>query len=504
MVTLWAITIRQLSLEWTVNPLYQYGWWVIPLALYLFTERIADAPDRSSNKRSPLFLGVWISLVILYIPFRLVEEANFDWILLNWFIGFFAIGITLYLIYQAGGRNWLIHFSFPILFIFSSIPWPVTIENLILQHLMQINATITAAVLSMGSMEAVARGNIIEIGGQLIGVEEACSGIRSLQTSFMMSLFLGEFYRLRPSNRVWLVGLSFFLSFLFNSSRTVVLTFIGATEGLTSLESWHDPLGYGVLGISLIGLWGTAYWYSMNTAPATQGTLKIREWVGKVRIQRPVILTGVAFMLVVFIGEIFTEIWYRSKEKSLVQATEFTVHFPEDAQHFQEESFSEITQTILKYNSARSASWTADTGEHWGMYLLEWAPQRVSKKLVSAHTPEICYPAAGYQLESFLGVRRLSVSSVDIDFKVYLMSEEERHFYVFHGVWEEKYSPSEGALETEPLSRKQRLNTVLQGKRNLGQKILGVSLVGPNSLEEATFILSKTLSQMIIPSHEKS
>lgn len=209
-------------------------------------------------------------------------------------------------------------------------------------------------------------------------------------------------------------------------------------------------------------------------------------------------------MLVVIAGELFTEFWYRSRESSLQQATDFSVHFPEDAQHFREESFSEITQTILKYNSAKSASWTAGTGEQWGMYLLEWAPQRVSKKLVSAHTPEICYPAAGYQLDSYLGVRRLSVSSVEIDFKVYLMSEENKHFYVFHGIWEEKYSPSDSALETEPLSRKQRISTVLQGKRNLGQKILGVSLVGPSSLEEATSILSKTLSQIIIPSHEKN
>ena len=474
------------------------------MALYLFTERIADSPEKSSQNKSPLLFGVWVSLVVLYIPFRVIEEANFDWILLNWFIGSFAIGISLYLIYQSGGKNWLVHFSFPVLFIFSAIPWPVSFENFILQHLMQINAQITAFVLSMGGMGAVARGNIVEVGGNLIGIEEACSGIRSLQTSFMMSLFLGEFYRLRPSNRIWLVGLSFLLSFLFNSSRTIVLTYIGATEGVTSLESWHDPLGYGVLAICLIGLWGTAYWYSLNSNLNLQGSLKLRDWIQSIHIQRPTMLAGAAFMVVVFVGEVFTEIWFRSREKALVEATDFTVDFPVDAKHYQEEKFSDITRTILKYNSAKSASWTAATGEHWGMYLMEWEPKRVSKKLVSAHTPEVCYPAAGYKLDSFLGNKQLSINSVDIGFKVYLMSEGTRYFYVFHGIWEEKYSPSEEAFETEALSRRQRLNTVKQGKRNLGQKILGISLVGPKTLEEATSILNQTLSQLIIPSNEKS
>lgn len=264
LILLWSLVVRQLGMEWTVNPLYQYGWWVIPLAAYLFFERIADAPKAGKPLLSLFSLVTCTVFLVGYIPFRIVQEANFDWILLNWYIAVSAISFTLLIIAQLGGRPWLFHFGFPVLFVFSAVPWPVAIENLILQNLMEINASITATVLSMGSMEAVARGNIIEIGGQLIGVEEACSGIRSLQTSLMMSLFLGEFYRIRAWNRVWLLLLSFLLSFLFNSRRTVVLTYIGATEGIDSLESWHDPLGYAVLAISLIGLWGTAYWFSMN------------------------------------------------------------------------------------------------------------------------------------------------------------------------------------------------------------------------------------------------
>lgn len=500
LVVVWGLAIRQLSLEWSVNPLYQYGWWVVPLAVYLFVERISDSPGSSSVSNQRSFLIFWILYIAAYIPFRIVQEANFDWILLNWYMASFAILLTLYLIAQTGGRSWLIHFAFPILFIFSSVPWPVPIENLILQNLMRINATITAFVLSLGSMEAVARGNIIDIGGQLIGVEEACSGIRSLQTSFMMSLFLGEFYRIKPWSRLWLLLLSFFLSFIFNSTRTIVLTYIGATEGLDSLESWHDPLGYGVLAISLIGLWGTAYWYSLEQKTDPQTSLSIKAWSKQIRFGKSVPIISVTLILVALIAEIGTEAWYRTKESSLITATSFSIDFPESAKYYQEDEFSEITRTILKFNEGTGASWQAESGDQWRIYLLEWEPKRVSKKLVSAHTPEVCYPAAGFNLESFLGFRTISVKGVTIHFRTYLFRQDETFFYVFHGVWEEKVSNTNTPLEMESLSRKQRLTTVLEGKRNLGQKILGVSVLGPTTLEEAETKLKDTLSEILIPS----
>jgi exosortase len=407
LVTVWAIAVRQLSLEWTVNSLYQYGWWVIPLAAYLFYERIIDAPPSSKTSKSPIFLGLWICLTLLYIPFRIVEEANFDWILLNWFVAFFAISVTFYLLQQSGGKAWLYHFSFPILFVISAVPWPVPFENFILQNLMRINAEITASVISLGSMEAVARGNIIEISGQLIGVEEACSGIRSLQTSLMMSLFLGEFYRIKRIDRVWLLLLSFFLSFLFNTCRTIALTYIGATEGLISLESWHDPLGYGVLIISLSGLWSTAYWFSLKKKAASREEQSGRAWISQIQLNKSVSYMSIVFLFTVLAGEGMTAYWYQTKEKDLLVATDFSVQFPEAAKFYRVEEFSDITKKILKFNRGKSASWETNSGDQLGAYLLEWEPQRVSSKLVSAHTPEICYPAAGYHLETYLGIQEM-------------------------------------------------------------------------------------------------
>ena len=51
-------------------------------------------------------------------------------------------------------------------------------------------------VLGWTGIPAIQHGNLIEVGTGTVGVSEACSGIRSFQTSLMISLFFGEFYRM--------------------------------------------------------------------------------------------------------------------------------------------------------------------------------------------------------------------------------------------------------------------------------------------------------------------
>ena len=56
---------------------------------------------------------------------------------------------------------------------------------------------------------ALVHGNVIEVSTGMVGIDEACSGIRSFQSSLMISLFLGEFYRLSTRSRWLLVPAGF-------------------------------------------------------------------------------------------------------------------------------------------------------------------------------------------------------------------------------------------------------------------------------------------------------
>ncbi len=70
---------------------------------------------------------------------------------------------------------------------------------------------------------AMPHGNVIEVATGMVGIDEACSGIRSFQATLMISLFLGELYSLNFARGAGLVLGGFMLSFLLNLTRMTLL-----------------------------------------------------------------------------------------------------------------------------------------------------------------------------------------------------------------------------------------------------------------------------------------
>ena len=100
--------------------------------------------------------------------------------------------ITLGILYLLGGARWLRHFSFPILFFFVAVPWISPIEEPIVQGLMRLIAASAAETLALFGIPAEVQGNLIRLPSGLVGVSEACSGVRSLQTSLTIGLSLAS------------------------------------------------------------------------------------------------------------------------------------------------------------------------------------------------------------------------------------------------------------------------------------------------------------------------
>jgi hypothetical protein len=59
---------------------------------------------------------------------------------------------------------------------------------------MELATSVTVELLTLFHFP-VQHGNVIEVRTGFLGVDEACSGRRSLQATLMVSLFLGELYR---------------------------------------------------------------------------------------------------------------------------------------------------------------------------------------------------------------------------------------------------------------------------------------------------------------------
>src|SRR4051794_9878910 len=270
----WFEVASRLRLEWSINPQYSYGWAVPFLAAFIFWRRWQSAPA-PATPRAPL---AWSALLVLaagvIVPVRLILEANPDWRLLSWILALCAVAASAAAVYLAGGRTWLRHFAFPILFFLVAVPWPTFLEQIVIQGLMRIDALVNVEVLTAIGIPAVQLGNVIEVGSGFVGIDEACTGIRSLQATFMVSLFLGEFYGFCTLRRLILVLARAFLAFFCNLVRTFLLVYLGAEVGFQAIKNWHDPAGYTILTICLLGLWGLSWILSRRDqeAPPTGQT----------------------------------------------------------------------------------------------------------------------------------------------------------------------------------------------------------------------------------------
>ena len=121
---------------------------------------------------------------------------------------------------------------------------------------MRAVTAINVSALNLIGVPSLQHGNVIELTSGLIGIEEACSGVRSLQATLMISLLLGELYSFTAAHRLFLIVTGGVFAFFCNLVRTGVLVWMGVSKGPTAIESWHDPAGLTILLVCLFGLWG--------------------------------------------------------------------------------------------------------------------------------------------------------------------------------------------------------------------------------------------------------
>src|SRR5204863_7411720 len=230
---------------------------------------------------------------VTLMPVGLVQGANPDWRLLSWTMAICAVVISAAGVYLAGGHSWLRHFAFPILFFLVAVPWPTSVEQIVIQGLMRIDALINVEFLTAIGIPAVELGNVIQIDAGYVGIDEACTGIRSLQATFMVSLFLGEFYEFTVGRRIILVITAACLAFVCNLIRTFLLVWLAAKHGFDSIKNWHDPAGYAILICCLLGLWGLSLFLRGREMPPGADETRPSRRVGENSALAPEILSNV-------------------------------------------------------------------------------------------------------------------------------------------------------------------------------------------------------------------
>ena len=495
---LWLLAVRQLRFEWTINPQYTFGWTVPFLVGYLFLERWKRRPPAQAlGSRRGLAIAVFAFAFLLF-PVRLMQESAPDWRILGWVMGSICVAITLAAVYVAGGKGWLRHFAFSVAFFLVAVPWPAPVEQPLVQLLMRSVTQICVEALSWAGIPAIQSGNVIQISATAkVGVEEACSGVRSLQTTLMIALFMGELLRFRILRRLVLLVGALVVAFVCNASRAYFLVWVSARKGTEAIAKWHDNVGMAVLFGSLIGV-GILCAILNPKREATEDPEAPSLDPGLLRAGPPpgkAILIALAAWFVVI--EIGTEVWYRMAEARFPKATAWTVRWPTVQKGFRDVEFTDTTRNILKYTDARSAVWADEQNRRWAMVLLRWAPGRTSVQLARSHGPEVCLPAGGAVMTADLGMRPMRINGVDLPMHAYTFRAREQTLHVFFCLWEQRPDATRQQSTFEELNIPSRLAAVFKGVRNAGQQAIEVAVSDVATIEQAEAAVRQFLERTI-------
>ncbi len=526
---LWVRLLNNLRLEWSTDPQYSYGWTVPILSLGLVLRRchrtqpsqIQHEPvnnDFLSSRDQKILWLLIAGLAFFYLPTRLVEAATPEWRPIQWLLGFEAIGLTLCAIRIGKGQDWMSKMAFPISFLLVAIPWPTLIEAPIIQCLTRVNVGIVVEILGALGVPTAQHGNAIEVATGMVGIEDACSGIRSFQSSLMISLFLGEFYRLGRFRRILLIPASFLLAIVFNVCRTSILTLVATKKGTAAIAEYHDGAGITILLACFATTWGVALFFAsrerkgMNakvrgTAVQNSGSGAVDKhtWNGysnsKGHIGTPVtgysILNRFALALFVWlvVVEVSVELWYKIRESQFKPVPNWSVAFSENNPSFKSLPIGEKSRYLLRFDDGKQGQWNESDGTLWQVFYYDWLPGRVAGYLAKRHTPEICMPAVGYKLRSGPELLLLKVHDVLLPMRCYIFESPGGPLDVYQCRWEA--GAGKEAYVAQESTRFNLVRAIWAGRGNHGQKVLEIVVSGFADPEEAKQALSKQLEKLI-------
>jgi exosortase len=495
----WVLAIRHLSSEWRFNEQYQFGWIVPLLSLYLLRVRMENAPEAGpalGRGWVAAAIGVITTLEVLLLP---LQEANADWRFLGWVLTGLAMLATLVAFGLAGGRPWMAHFAFPVLFMFTAVPWPRGLETDIMQWLVQHNALLAAELLHWLGIEATVQGNLIQLASATVGIDEACSGIRSLQGALMVSLFVGEIFELGRWRRLFLLMVGIGWAFLTNAGRMSFLSFMTDQGGMEAHDRWHDPAGHWALaacvaGITLGGwLLGRAHAERKRTLGGPPRST-MSDWPGHLAMPASAASIGILLMIA---GWGATEAWFRMQEASVTRLVGWAFQQPVQMPNFEPVTQPASVRRSLRYSQNSGGRWRDADGTRWVAQYFRWEPGLNDVLESLNHDPRVCLVASGKEFVKSLPQVIYRTGEVVLPFDAYLFRDGGGEVYVFNCVVEDVQWGDDRAQINTSFTVASRIEAARLGRRNLGRRRLEVAVWGAHDAKSAADGLEELLRRQV-------
>jgi exosortase/archaeosortase family protein len=146
-------------------------------------------------------------------------------------------------------------FLFPALVWLVSAPMVSAVETQLNLFLLRKVVTVVSTVFDVLGLPIEQQGNVLVLPSGRVGVEDACSGIRSLTGCLFAGSFLAAVFLDRLWKKITLVAVAMLLAFVTNLMRGLFLTGWAYRYGSNAIDGTvHDVAGYSVLGLTVAGL----------------------------------------------------------------------------------------------------------------------------------------------------------------------------------------------------------------------------------------------------------
>ena len=271
---------------WQRNPELNFGWIVLLLCLYLFWEewerRPADCLRWTPGTLSVSAIGLAVLLLTqLYQNAYGLTAASMSGLGLG---VLFVISANLAFVFGAAHAR---RFYFGFWFILIALPIPSVIYAPLVSGLQSFIAGVNVEILRLIGIPARQVGDLIQLSTGTVGINEACSGIRSLQSTVMATLFIGHLtFKSKGLQTVLFVG-GMLLAVLGNVIRSLWLSYTAHSHGLKAVETAHDTAGWSILAFTAVGVIVLAWALSKAEAQARAEMSKQATQAGALEAENP-------------------------------------------------------------------------------------------------------------------------------------------------------------------------------------------------------------------------
>ncbi|MBP7143217.1 MAG: exosortase/archaeosortase family protein [Opitutaceae bacterium] len=429
--------------EWIRNPDLSHGL-VSPLLIFILVRegRVQGCTRYLSSASGTLLLtGLLLAASLATVTFAGLMAAALSW---SNHLTLFLFGASMSLLLGAiwivcAREEWkLIPVAWPA-FVACLVPAlsapfpPGTYARLTLTLQLAVTRGVIGSLHVLG-IPARQSGNIIELAGTSVGIEEACSGVRSLISCVVAALFFSGTLVSRPLARAALILLSVPIALVMNFARSLGLT-LAADKGIPIAGAVHTVSGY--LGLLLCALLLAAIARALGRRPPL--SRRIEPHIGHHSAAPARVLLAGTVTLALTLGFFVLRTRPATAESRTPPdlASLLPASFPGWAVETSGDLYRFSSTLQTKHLVQRTYLHDSPAGiERITVYLAYWAPRQASVSLVASHTPDACWPGAGWKsLEERATQTSLTVAGMVLppaEYRTFQQAATVQHVWFWH------------------------------------------------------------------------